>query len=214
MKFTTSWDDGALQDIRLARLLEKYNIPGTFYIPVQCELQPKDILEIDRHFEVGSHTITHAVLTKISTEAVENECKTSKRLLEELLKHEVTSFCYPKGYYNEDVRKIVEAAGYARARTVKMGSTDLPKKPLEEETTVHVYPAHREIYDAWAPYAYTKFMEAINKKEEGYFHIWGHSWEIDKYRLWEELEGFFSDVNRYLKAFNPKRVYSKNNIII
>jgi len=25
----------------------------------------------------------------------------------------------------------------------------------------------------------------------GVFHIWGHSWEIEKYKMWDELELFF-----------------------
>ena len=24
----------------------------------------------------------------------------------------------------------------------------------------------------------------------GYFHLWGHSWELDEYDLWEELDRF------------------------
>src|SRR4051794_21779274 len=30
---TTSWDDGHPLDIRIAELLAKYDLPGTFYIP-------------------------------------------------------------------------------------------------------------------------------------------------------------------------------------
>ena len=32
MHFLTSWDDGNILDLKVATLLQKYNLPGTFYI--------------------------------------------------------------------------------------------------------------------------------------------------------------------------------------
>ena len=34
---TTSWDDGDALDARLADLLARYGVPGTFYVPRNCE---------------------------------------------------------------------------------------------------------------------------------------------------------------------------------
>ena len=70
---TTSWDDGHKLDIRLAALLKKYGIKGTFYICPQDHefknedlLSTQDILTISKDFEIGGHTITHPYLTKIT----------------------------------------------------------------------------------------------------------------------------------------------------
>src|SRR5207237_6708341 len=67
---TTSWDDGHKLDVRLAALLKKYGIKGTFYICPQDQefkdedlLSPQDILSISQDFEIGGHTITHPHLT-------------------------------------------------------------------------------------------------------------------------------------------------------
>ena len=64
-------------------------------------------------YEVGSHSMTHPVLTEVSTELAEKEIRDSKSLLENLVQEEVTTFAYPHGATNDFVKKIVEAAGYS-----------------------------------------------------------------------------------------------------
>jgi hypothetical protein len=45
---------------------------------------------------------------------------------------------------------------------------------------------------SWLGIACAAFDRAL--KEGGVFHLWGHSWEIEKYGLWEKLERFFAHV--------------------
>lgn len=66
---TTSWDDGHQLDIKLAGLLKKYGIRGTFYIsPRNREfarselLTDAQIIALSNHFEIGAHTMTHPIL--------------------------------------------------------------------------------------------------------------------------------------------------------
>ncbi|MCX6750242.1 MAG: polysaccharide deacetylase family protein, partial [Candidatus Pacearchaeota archaeon] len=105
---TTSWDDGHKLDLRLAKLLKKYNIKGTFYIsPRNREfkkedlLTDKEIIELSKDFEIGAHTMTHPRLTKVSEEEAFKEILESKRYLEKLTGKEIKSFCYPGGDYNK-----------------------------------------------------------------------------------------------------------------
>ena len=89
---TTSWDDGSVLDLKLAELLEKYSIKGTFNIPkayLDNPLQQKDIEDIDRKFEIGAHTLTHADLTAISLTEARKEIEGSKAYLEDLLGHSI-----------------------------------------------------------------------------------------------------------------------------
>ena len=86
---TTSWDDGDPSDVRLAELLQKYNVPATFYIPIdnverQC-LKPQEIREIADIFDVGGHTYHHVNLTQITLREVEKEIVDGKEELEELI---------------------------------------------------------------------------------------------------------------------------------
>ena len=89
---TTSWDDGHKLDLKLAKLLKKYGIRGTFYIsPKNREFREEDLLsdeeiiKLDRDFEIGAHTMTHPRLTKISEREAFNEIIDSKKYLENLI---------------------------------------------------------------------------------------------------------------------------------
>ena len=62
--------------------------------------------------EVGSHSLTHALLPQCDDEALEREVSGSRQLLEERLGFEVVSFCYPNGDCDERTARAVRAAGY------------------------------------------------------------------------------------------------------
>ncbi len=86
----------------------------------------EQIAEIDAHgIECGAHTHTHLPLDTAPLTQARDEIVRGKRLLEEKLPHEVTSFAYPYGYYTAAIRRIVQEAGYTSACAVKftMSST-------------------------------------------------------------------------------------------
>ena len=121
----------------------------------------------------------------------------NKTFLENILSSigdvEVTSFCYPSGNYNEITIECLKKAGFLNARTTRVLSTDKPKEPFRTTTTVHVYPKRKEYKEeTWLEVAKKLYKEAKDKK--GYYHLWGHSWEIEKYSLWEELEDLFKHI--------------------
>lgn len=206
---TTSWDDGHRLDPRLADLLEKYRIPGSFYIaPRNLEIQPKDrldaagIRELSTRFEIGGHTLTHQRLPLISDREAEDEIRAGKQELEDIIGAEVSSFCYPRGEYTPvHVRQAAEA-GYRLARTVKRSSL-AAGAPLEMVTTVNAY-AHRvdgplalrlagrrpwraaTLYLDWDELAIRWFDLALERG--GVYHLWGHSWEVDARGDWKRLE--------------------------
>src|SRR3989344_5582292 len=97
---TTSWDDGDVLDERLAAMLEKYGLKGTFYIPRDYwgeRLSDDAIRALSEKFEIGAHTLTHADLTKLSLDEAEKEIRGSKQWLEEVTGKPVGMFCYPRG---------------------------------------------------------------------------------------------------------------------
>lgn len=67
--------------------------------------------------EVGSHTVTHPVLSEISADAQRDEIQQSKSQLEEILGEPVKSFAYPFGAHTEETARLVEEAGYDCACT-------------------------------------------------------------------------------------------------
>lgn len=75
-------------------------------------------------FEIGSHTVSHPILTKVSEPVLQTELNESKARLEAELGHAVKLFCYPNGNYDTRVRHAVEEAGYRCAMTVEPGLND------------------------------------------------------------------------------------------
>lgn len=224
---TTSWDDGHRSDLRLAQLLREYGLKATFYISpenqefARCDLlTPQEIRDIGYDFEIGSHTLTHPNLPTISEKEAEREVVGSKNVLEQITGGAVNSFCYPRGAYTELHVELVKAAGYRYARTVRRYTFNV-NNPYEAGTSLHIY-NHRSGFNLWRTARFVEFrpikawrclewgmlgraMFDHVLEEGGIFHIWGHSWEIDKNNDWERLEDFF----RYISA-HPSVKYAAN----
>ncbi len=199
---TTSWDDGHENDLRLASLLTKYNLKGTFYITKNYlkPLLPEKIIEISRNHEIGAHTLTHPALTTITRKEAENEITGSKIYLENLLHKPVNMFCYPCGMYNEGIKQLVRKSGFIAARTCKTGNSEFPADMFEWQITLHLSNGSplvtskmilknklplKSFFD-WELRAKYLFDRAL--KTGGIFHIWGHSWEFEEKNEWGKLE--------------------------
>lgn len=211
---TTSWDDGHPLDVRIARLLRKYRLKGTFYVAPQTKrterISPAGIRTlIGMGMEIGSHTLTHARLTENGTE----EIASSKKFLEKRTGRRVTAFCYPWGRHTGRIRKQVQEAGYRIARTTAQFHLSPGSDPLRMRTSLH-FTLHtgailfrhnlkignfRGLYE-WAtryrferdPLKLTDRMLYTLSRQGGVFHLWGHAWEIDAYGLWDKLEQAFA----------------------
>lgn len=80
------------------------------------------VMEADRSgIEIGSHTVNHPNLTRLSYGAVHSQLVESKQFLEHLLGHPVRSFCYPSGKVNSVVAWQVADAGFDSATTTAFG---------------------------------------------------------------------------------------------
>ena len=119
-----TFDDGMLTQYNYAKpILDKYNFKATFYII--CNSVDKEnrmnwnniqILEEEGH-EIGSHSMNHKRLSKLSEEEMKYEIIQSKRCLQEN-GFNVTSFSFPynDGDNNKNILKII-ADNYYIART-------------------------------------------------------------------------------------------------
>lgn len=104
-------------------------------------LKPAQILEMQKTglVEFGSHSLRHARLALLKKAEIEKEVAGSKKVLEAFLKRQIVSFAYPYGLFNEEIKKITQAAGYTFGLTVKHGPTRI-KDDLMEIKRVHMFP--------------------------------------------------------------------------
>ena len=99
---TTSWDDGSPLDARLADLLDRVGVRGTFYVPGQDAGAPRtdgarlrDLMA--RGHEIGSHTRNHVRLHRLPLADAQHEIETGRADIEQLIGTAIGSFAYPGG---------------------------------------------------------------------------------------------------------------------
>ncbi|MCJ7443531.1 MAG: polysaccharide deacetylase family protein [Methanotrichaceae archaeon] len=80
-----------------------------------------EIIEMNSDgFEMGSHTISHPILTKIALKDADYEIANSKRDIEHKIKANVVSFSYPNGLpgdYNAEIINLLKENGFKCAVT-------------------------------------------------------------------------------------------------
>jgi peptidoglycan/xylan/chitin deacetylase (PgdA/CDA1 family) len=77
---------------------------------------------------IGSHTLTHPILTTLHQEQLDFELRESRRQLEEKLNRPVPYFCYPNGALDSRVHGAVQKY-YAAAVTTESGIVGRSQKP-------------------------------------------------------------------------------------
>ncbi len=206
----TSFDDGYKLDLKVAELLKRYKIKGTFYlvldwIGTKDYLSWDDIKWLDKEgFTIGSHTITHPQdLKALYDEQLHYEIQNSKDLLETALGHKITTFCYPRGRADERVKEKVIEAGYINARgTGKVGVTEIKDK-FYLPGTIHIF--QRREYDGVSIFDYAKRVLDKIVKDGGYCNIWGHSREMARdntFNVLEQILKYIQDNGYYRKDYD------------
>lgn len=66
----------------------------------------------DNGIEIGSHTVSHPYLTRLSGDAMEFELSESKRVIEEKTGKTVRSIAYPAGAFDRNVQECARQWGY------------------------------------------------------------------------------------------------------
>jgi peptidoglycan/xylan/chitin deacetylase (PgdA/CDA1 family) len=100
-------------------------------------------------FEIGSHGVTHMILTQIPEHAMKAEVLESKHCIEEQLRVSVGGFSYPNGDYSEEIEALVKTAGYRYACTTKPGSVKFGDNPYR----LNRIPLHDDITFSTALFA-------------------------------------------------------------
>lgn len=141
-----SFDDGwKNQYVYAYPLLKKYHMKAVFFVftnPIDHKnkhwMSWSEVKELDAAgFEIGGHSRTHPVLTKIKDDAMlDHEIRDAKQVTEKELGHPIVSFAYPFGMENDQVLSAVTRAGYVIARTTYSGVWNDPEHALVAHGTI------------------------------------------------------------------------------
>jgi len=91
--------------------------------------------------EIGSHSLTHPFLTRLTVEKAREEISASKKKLEDLFGKPIEHFCYPYGDWNETVRDLAQEAGYKTACTTDTGINGAEDSPFTLKRFTARYPS-------------------------------------------------------------------------
>jgi peptidoglycan/xylan/chitin deacetylase (PgdA/CDA1 family) len=135
-----SFDDNYRSFWTVLPLLEELDVVATFYVNTCVFRGRSSHAEIDAYFDrlhftgervplstaelreiaaaghfVGAHGHSHRMLTALPPAEARQDIESSKRLLQDLLDHEVAHFSYPYGmrrHFNEDLRAFCRSIGF------------------------------------------------------------------------------------------------------
>lgn len=207
---TFSYDDGVVQDERLAALFEKYGMKATFNIvPGKVAAQQPNVLTAEqmktvyRKHEVANHTYSHkplflmegetaqdskgGTLRGVSLETAVEEVEKGRQWILENLGISVQGLAWPNGTPDKrtdykELQSVVQN-GHFYTRWKDSGAFALPENWLEWDSTCH----HRSM-----PQYTDRFLSMDNGGGLQCYFVWGHAYEFDQSGTamdWEEMEG-------------------------
>lgn len=195
--FILSYDDGTIQDIELAQLLDKNNLVGTFnlnskYLSVTRvwpqqngdtifqQYVPKDSLNwIYKNHEIAAHGALHQNFTDIEDTEVLKELQADIEILNALTERTIQSMAYPFGHTNEKVAALVASTPLINGRTVSdTYGFDLP---------TDFYRWNPSCHDSKALPLMEEYL-SLEPTELSLFYVWGHSWEFGNPQRWEDMK--------------------------
>ncbi len=221
---TLSFDDGHPLDLKLSSLLLRHGLAATFYIPARPpqakRMTPPQIRTLASAFEIGSHTYSHCPLPGLPAHRITREIRTGKTWLEQVTGKEAPSFCYPGGHFNRASAAVLERLHITYARTTRGFCLRPGKSPLTAGVSlqafghtpaIHLRHALKEanvqgiltLMRMGASSDFVGLARALFNRalaSNGVFHLWGHSWEIEKYGLWGPLETLFKIISGHAQV--------------
>lgn len=110
--------DAARRNTALAEMAQTLGIDTVAHDDDERPLTPDEVAEVARRgFTVGSHSVTHPILTEETIERVRAEIVDSRATITEWIGAPVGHFAYPNGNASDATEAITRAAGYDAAWT-------------------------------------------------------------------------------------------------
>ena len=194
LAFTTSWDDGVVEDKRVVALFNEIGIKGTFnlnsgFFGRENYLKADEVASVYAGHEVAIHTSTHPHLPMLDASQMAYEILDDRRALEDLVGYPVRGMALPYGTTSPAVTAMLRSLGIVYCRSVANADNVFPPAdPLVWSSTMHMFgdnPKLPERFESWLS----------NTRKTGVFFVWGHSYEFARPRdRWAELDSLFRPV--------------------
>lgn len=232
--FNVTYDDGVLQDERFVKLLNAYNLKGTFNLNsglmenefewihetgcIVKRLSKENVLSLYDGHEVASHTLTHPFMQEKTENEIMKELETDKKNLEKLFGRQIKGFAVPFDYYSDLIESCVKKCGfeYTRISEESLSFAPQPNYHRWKATVFHLDDSLEKLTE-----------DFIQTNEElALFQIAGHSYDFDTENMWDKIETILKKISLqkdilpmttieiidYLKAMEQAEITGKHII--
>ncbi len=197
---TFSYDDGCVSDIRFVELLNKYNLKCTFNLNsgnMQADrvwnykgfdvynLPPDEMKELYEGHEIASHGTKHIKPVGLTDEELVKEFDDDIKNLERLFNTKIVGMAYSYGTNDEKTVNHLKKLGLKYGReVVSTKNFEVSGDMLKFKPTCR----HRDedIFET-----IEKFLKSESEQPQ-ILYMWGHTYEIDAYKNWDEVERMLS----------------------
>jgi len=220
---TLSFDDGKIEDIKMAEILNKYGIKCTFNLPAGCIIEGNNRVSSDElnsiyeGHEIACHAYTHPHLNNLDHGGIAYQIIRDREALEEKTGRIIDGFAYPFGLTETDgMIDCIKSCGIKYGRTtVATYNFELPTDFLRWNPTC--WQGDDKIFELAERFFEPDDIEHLWRIKPLLFYIWGHSYEYAD--NWERLEKICKTVSlkenvwyatnmeiiNYICAFNALR---------
>ncbi len=174
--FILTFDDGYADNYRnMLPLTQKYGFKGVLFLlgdfsvtanfwDAGEDTETNRIMNfeqkmafVEKDWEIGAHTLTHADLTKLSHDQILHEITESRIQLEQALQTKVISFAYPYGTCDDRVKNLVKEVGFEFGIATDSGGLTIEDDRFEvfrvnifpEENMIQLYKKTSRWYRAY-----------------------------------------------------------------
>ncbi len=208
---TLSYDDGKVEDRRLVKIFNQYNIKATFNLNsgltyMENRIPEEEWTNLYKGHEVAAHTCTHPTLARCSNLEITNQILNDKINLEHVMGYPIRGLAYPNGSYDERCIHIAKSLGIEYARVVNDKYADVCSATTyanEAEGPILIGDATGfdlpNDYMQWCPTCHHNHhllqfgQKFLNLKKTQYLYmmyVWGHSFEFERNNNWNVIEEF------------------------
>jgi peptidoglycan/xylan/chitin deacetylase (PgdA/CDA1 family) len=193
----STWDDGTEYDRTLVGIFNRHGLKGSFFLNSGAlgktaresgwknYVGPGELATLYARHEVGSHTVSHPHPWQLSAESLRWEFTEDRRRLETLVGYPIRGAVIPFGWESGTLHMagVFAALGFRYARhTESTERFELPAEFLQWRPTAH---CGTDLDALW-----TRFESELERTPGSLLNLWGHSYEFEDARRWDQLESF------------------------
>lgn len=194
---------------RLLDLLDKYNVPATFFVPGWiAENYPKSFQEIDKaNHEIGHHGYLHELFFDKSYEEQKTIIERSQAIFRELIGKEAKGFRTPSGDYSSVTLKLLQEYGFLYSSSMR--GDDRPYHIFIDgkKTNLIEIPAKWEL-DDFPQFGYN-FFPPMPKGQD---RIVSHQSVLENFII--EFEGYYRFGLCYVLMLHPQVIGKPGRVMM